>query len=175
LRALLVAFLLAGCAIRPPAEMSDWERENIDRRPVEESVALPPYPRAASLVEFTVSDPGGFRFFIDAATLDVRKDGVVRYVLVARSAEGAQNVSFEGLRCASADHRVYALGRPDGTWAPARGDWHPVRAAPPRQAALYREYFCPQKQAIRDAGEGVRALQAGGHPFSTGFGAEGGR
>ncbi|HUQ73903.1 MAG TPA: CNP1-like family protein [Burkholderiales bacterium] len=169
---MLVALLLAGCGIRPPAEMSDWERENIDRRPVEDNVALPPYPRAANLVEFTVSDPGGFRFFIDAATLAVGKDAIVRYVLVARSAEGAQNVSYEGLRCASADHRVYALGRPDGTWAPARGDWRPLRAAGQRQVALYREYFCPQKQPIRDAAEGVRALRAGGHPSYKAFAGE---
>jgi hypothetical protein len=136
---------------------------------VEDNAPLPPYPRAASLVEFTVSEPRGFRFFIDGATLTAGKDGVVRYVLVARSPEGAQNISFEGLRCASAQHRLYALGRSDATWAPSRVDWQPVLGAPPRQVALYREYFCPQKEPIRDAAEGVRALQAGGHPRFKGL------
>jgi hypothetical protein len=39
-----------------------------------------------------------------------------------------------------------------------------------RHTTLYREYFCPQNEPIRNAGEGVRALEQGGHPFSKGFG-----
>jgi len=101
----------------------------------------------------------------------VGKDGVVRYVLVARSPDGVQNVSFEGMRCASAEHRVHAFGRPDGSWSAARVGWRPLDApsVQRRHSTLYREYFCPQNEPIRDAAEGVRALEQGGHPFSKGF------
>ena len=165
---LLAAFLaLAGCATQ---EMSDWERRNIDARPAEDNLALPAYPAPGKLIPFSVSDSGGFRFFVDGATLTVGKDRVVRYVLVARSADGAQNVSYEGMRCAAGEYRIYAIGRSDGSWVESRTGWRPVRGAPARQVALYREYFCPQAEPLRDAAEGVRALQEGGHPFAKGFG-----
>src|SRR5205814_8780035 len=62
----LALLLAAGCA-SPDRSLSDWEREPAQRegaaRPAaEESVALPAYPAPASLVEFTVDDPGGFRY-----------------------------------------------------------------------------------------------------------------
>jgi hypothetical protein len=170
---LLLAFaLLAGCST-PPAEQSEWEREN--RKPVaaEAQVALPPYPVAARLVEFDKA-PGDFRFFIDPATLSV-DEGVVRYVLVARSSSGAENVSYEGLRCETAEHRVYAFGHPERTWSRSRTGWRKLlpQSAQPLQRALYADYFCPQKVPIHDAAEGARALQEGGHPFARGFAAPG--
>jgi CNP1-like family len=173
LRALLLLIVLAACST--PAQMSDWERENaLKQAPLESSVVPPPFPdtspRRAKLIEFPVADTGGFRFFIDAASLSVdAKDGVVRYVLVAQSPSGVQNVTYEALRCPAAEHRVYATGQSDHTWAPSRTAWQPLRSARPWQISLAREYFCPQKIAIRDASEGVRALQAGGHPFSKGL------
>lgn len=172
MRFLVVVLLLAACST--PQEMSDWERENmVKQAPRDDNVVPPTFPDIArgraKLIEFPVVDVGGFRFFVDGGTLSVDKDGIVRYVLVAQSPSGAQNVSYEGLRCAAVEHRVYATGQSDGTWAPARTTWQPVRNARRWQITLYREYFCPQKISIRDADEGVRALQAGGHPFSKGF------
>jgi len=123
------------------------------------------YPAPAGLVEFAVDDPGGFRYFVDRRTLSVGKDGIVRYVLVARSA-GAQNVSFEAFRCATAEHRVYALGRADGSWAQSNGAWHPVAAAQPRQITLFREFLCPQKEPVASAQEAVSALERGVRPES---------
>jgi hypothetical protein len=167
LRVLLLALLLAGCAATP--EMSDWERENaVKQAPRDENVAPPPFPTRAKLIPFTVAETGDTRFFIDGSTLSVDKD-VVRYVLVAQAPGGTPNVSYEALRCASAEHRLYAVGQSDQTWAPSRTTWQPVRNARRWQIALYREYFCPQKSAIRDPAEGVRALQAGGHPAFKGL------
>ena len=164
---IFLLLLMAGCATQ---EMSDWERSNIDKRPPEESLVLPPQPQPGRLLPFGVSDSGGFRFFVDGTTLSVGKDRIVRYVLVARSPEGTQNVSYEGIRCSTGEYRIYALGRADGTWSESRSGWRPVMGAPARQVALYREYFCPQAEPIRTAAEGVRALEQGGHPFSKGFG-----
>ena len=150
--------------------MSDWERENLARQPApDEKVVPPPFPSRARLIEFPVAEAAGVRFFIDGSTLTVDKNGVVRYVLVAQPAGGSPNVTYEALRCAAAEHRVYAVGQADGTWALSRTTWQPLRNARRWQIALYREYFCPQKAPIRDADEGVRALQAGGHPFSKGL------
>ncbi|HWI36740.1 MAG TPA: CNP1-like family protein [Burkholderiales bacterium] len=165
-----LVFLLALAACSTPPEVSDWERQNMLREaPREEAVTPPPFPRRGKLIEFPMADAAGFHFFVDGSTLSVDQQGIVRYVLVAQSPSGAQNVSFEGLRCPAAQHRIYATGQSDGTWAPARTSWQPVSHARRWQMALFQEYFCPQKVAIRDAGEGVRALQDGGHPFAKGF------
>ena len=138
---------------------------------------MPPYPARGHLIEFAVSGSDGFRFFIDGASLSAGNDGVVRYVLVARSPQGAENVSFEGIRCNSAEYRIYAVGRAgdrdEGSWSGRPGDWRPIAGAAVSRwhTALQREYFCPQNEPIRTAAEGVQALQRGGHPFSKGFAA----
>lgn len=173
MRWIVLALALAGCGSGVPHGQSDWERRNLPQQPPTEQTATPPaYPTAANLLEFPVIGADGFRFFIDGSTLSPDKDGVVRYVLVARSPDGVDNVTYEGLRCESREQRLYAVGH-NGTWTSARGAWRPVSAA--RYRVLYDEYFCPQAVPIRTAHEGVLALQSGGHPFSRGFGAEGGR
>ena len=156
----LAAALAAAACGSPPRDESDWERRNLQGQPVEAEAAPPAYPQAANLIEFRLPDAGGFRYFIDRTTLGVDKEGVVRYVLVARSSEAPQNVTYEGLRCPSAENRVYAVGQPDGRWAVARSAWRAIGA--PRHLTLYRDYFCPGSQPIRSAADGVRALERGG-------------
>lgn len=167
-RALFLVAALGACA---HGEKSDWERKHEQRlAPAQETVALPAYPRPERLIEFFVAATSEFRFFIDAASLSVGSDGVVRYTLVARSPAGVDNVSFEGMRCTSAQVRTYALGR-DGAWGGQPGEWRPIepRSVQRWHNALYREYFCPQKEPIASAREGVEALRRGGHPFARGF------
>ena len=55
-------------------------------------------------------DHGG-TVFIDRTTLAVTPQGEVRYVIVARSSEGVDNVRFEALRCGSAEFRTYSFGQ----------------------------------------------------------------
>lgn len=141
---------------------SDW-REN--------EVKLPEFPQADRLVEFYVSAATSFRFFIDARTLAVGDDGVIRYVLVARSPSGAQNVWFEGIRCKTGEMKQYATGRNDSSWAARRGaEWVPIdpKTVNRQHQALRREYFCPQSVSILSAAEGIDALRRGGHPDARG-------
>jgi hypothetical protein len=162
-------FLAAALAACGHGEKSDWERKHEERLPPpEEAVALPSYPKAEQLIEFFVAATSTFRFFIDAASISVGSDGVVRYVLVARSATGVDNVSFEGMRCTTGEVRTYALGR-DGAWTGKPGEWRSIqpRSVQRWHNALYREYFCPQREPIGSAREGVDALRRGGHPART--------
>jgi hypothetical protein len=93
---------------------------------------------------------------------------VVHYTLVARSSTGAQNVSFEGMRCNSGEVRMHALGVPErdggGAWTGKPGPWRPIepRSVQRWHNALYREYFCPQREPIASAREGIEALRRGG-------------
>ena len=166
-------FLLIGLALAAGAAAaqgkSDWERENEERlKQSEEVVVVPPPLQRASLVELRLEAPTDFRYFVDAASVSVGPDRIVRYTMVAQSPNGVENITFEGLRCPG-DYRVYAVGRPaDGRWSGRPGDWRPVpRDARAAQNALARSYFCPARAAIRDAAEGARALRAGGHPAAS--------
>jgi CNP1-like family len=162
-RRLPLAACVLAAACGTVEEKSDWERSHATQLPpAEAGVAPPAYPREQDLIEFFVAATSEFRFFIDASSLSVEK-GLVRYVLVARSPAGAENVSYEGMRCESAEVRIYALGR-NGVWTGTPGPW---RAIEPRSVqrwhnALYREYFCPQREPVANARRAVDALRSGG-------------
>ena len=165
--------LLAACGGRD-GQLSDWERENQDRLAREavdkETVnRFPALPQPKDLMEFGVDGASSFRFYVDRASLSVAEGGVVRYTLVARSAGGVENISYEGARCPTGEHRIYAVAS-GGAWRASPGGWKPL--AQRWDAVLHREYFCPQSVPIRNVAEGVRALQDGGHPFSRGFSAD---
>jgi len=167
---LLVAIALLGCLFGRPALADVDEDEGKDTRRWQERVVdLPVAPLPENLLPFYVSAATDNDFFVDASSLTVGPDGVVRYVLVIQSAGGARNVSFEGLRCETRERRVYAFGRPDGTWSKSRNDsWQRVRDVPANRhhAALFYDYFCPGGAIVTGADEARDALRRGGHPES---------
>lgn len=158
-RALLLLAGLAGCSSAPL--QSDWERAHLGEVVEEEQVAMPRYPGDAELVPFEVSRAPGFRFFVDAASVAVGKDGVVRYALVARSPQGSDNVTFEGMRCATREYRIYAFGHADRTWAGAPGGWLSLRGSDvaPARRVLQRQFLCPDGQPVADRAQAVTALR----------------
>lgn len=159
---------LAG---QPSGAKSDWEREQEERDFREAAVKPPPFYREEDLVEFRVAPATSFRFYIDRASLSVGEDGVVRYTLVARSPHGAENVSYEGMRCKTGMYRVYALGQRDRSWKTVNLDWQPTDKLWRR--VLRREYFCPMRRTIDTVAEGLEALRRGGHPDRDNWGAGG--
>ena len=167
----LLVLALAGCGTA--GDKSDWERKHeaqLSTPAAAASLALPAYPRERDLIEFFVAATSDFRFFIDPPSISVTEGSEVRYTLVARSSAGAQNVTYEGMRCNSGEVRLYAVGR-DGGWGGRQGEWRPIepRSVQRWHNALYREYFCPQREPIASAQEGVQALRSGGHTAARGF------
>lgn len=167
----LAALAVGGC---DSTGRSDWERQNETLLEKQGDEALPPppaFPTARTLLPVEIRAGSSFRFFIDGATLEVdSKTGIVRYTLVARSPSGVDNVTYEAIRCPTAEFRVYYLGHPDGTWGGRVASWASIaESRQPQYRPLYRDYFCPQSNPIRDAEEGRQALRQGGHPWSKGF------
>jgi hypothetical protein len=144
---------------------SSFEEEQDKLNWKEAEFAPPAYPKDADLIEFQVSSGATFRFFVDAASLSVGADGVVRYTLVARSPSGVTNVSFEGIRCSNKTYKVFAQGS-GGRWSPRQGEWREIEAKTIQRwhNVLYAEYLCPRNRAIDTAAEGVDALRRGVHP-----------
>lgn len=133
----------------------------------ESPVTLPQFPKQEDYLPFEVSVTTPFDFFVDAKSLSVGPDRVVRYTVIAKSSGGALNISFEGMRCADNQFRVYALGRADKTWSEVRSSrWETIRGESRnvQRAVLYSDFFCPMTGDIATAEEGVRALKNGGNP-----------
>ncbi|WP_230976869.1 CNP1-like family protein [Pseudothauera rhizosphaerae] len=134
-------------------ERAKWE---------EGEYALPEAPQESSLRQFFVSSASPNQFFVDEQTLTVGGDGVVRYVLVVRTRGGARNVTFEGIRCATGERRLYASGHSDGSWAKARDSrWEPIsfNTYNRPQAALAQDCFCDGPAAARNTAEVLRRLR----------------
>lgn len=167
-RPILAAIALLGLA---DSAMAEFQFRNLDDPDApqwaEEALVLPAFPQEANLREFYVSEMTSHRFFVDASTLSVGTDGVVRYALVVRTSGGAVNITYEGMRCASREYRIYASGRKAGLWAGARrSEWRPIENKPINRhhAALSRDLFCPGGTPIRSPDEGREALRLGKHP-----------
>jgi len=141
----------------------DYEFDN-EKPWVEIEAHLPPYPKAENLLPFYVSAATDNNFFVDAASISVGTDDVVRYTLVVKSAAGAENVSYEGIRCGTRDFKLYAFGRSDGTWAKARtAKWQDIRYKDRnrQQHVLYDDFFCPNKIMVTSPEAAVKALKNG--------------
>lgn len=122
----------------------------------EQAAELPAMPHSADLIPLAVPARAGQRLFIDARSLEVGADGVVRYTLLVQSASGAENLTREGLHCARWSWRLYARAE-GGQWRLARppspqgsesgtqaSPWQPLGegAGHPYRMVLARDYFC---------------------------------
>lgn len=120
---------------------------------------LPAYPRDEDLVEFRPRGDSRNHFYIDSTSVSIGEDRVVRYTAVVRSPSGASNVSHEGLRCQTAEYKVYAYGTQGARWSPARAPkWRPVGPLDANfRHGLYKDYLCYSESI---AGRNARDLVA---------------
>lgn len=155
----LVLFLLPLAA---PADWGKFEADFDGEKPWKEmQEQLPPAPREEKLLPFFVSSATDNRFFIDSASVSIGTDGVVRYALWVKSAQGALNLTFEGMRCATHEQKTYAFGRADGTWSRARqAKWEPIQYQDRNRHyhVLYDDFFCPGGIAIAKPEQAIDAL-----------------
>lgn len=133
----------------------------------EQALTLPAWPREADLLPVPLDTPNtAFAYLIDTRSLTTGADQVVRYTLVAESASGARNLSFEGLRCSpNGQYRVYAYGH-NGRFEPlaAPETWRALARADsdPARLELWRHYLCvPRKFAPRPRRDQLRLLKQG--------------
>jgi hypothetical protein len=155
--------LLLCLPLAAHAAWIDFEGEFEQDKPwVEVAAQLPPYPKAENLVEFNVSSATRNRHFVDAESISIGADNVIRYTVVIEAAGGARNVSFEGLRCESGERRLYAYGHPGGTWTKARNaGWEDIkfRSLLSYHKALFEDHFCPDGISVRDVKAAVQNLR----------------
>jgi hypothetical protein len=168
---LLLTFsaLLPAAAVAQPR--SDLEEEESEKKEwVELEVKPPPYPKRENLIPFEVSAASSNRFYIDPESISVGSDGVVRYTLVIRGPTGAENISYEGIRCETREQKYYAFGRRDGSWSSARsGAWRRIeyKEINRQHGVLYLDFFCPdKKRPVGPPAVIIRHLKYGAPPRS---------
>jgi hypothetical protein len=142
----------------------DYDFDQEKRSWNEIQTQIPAYPKQSSLVEFEAGAASPHHFFIDADSISVGNDGVVRYTLLIRTSGGATNVTFEGIRCASREHKYYAIGRSDGSWSRARDpQWRRIeyKEINRQHGVLASDFFCHGKFTVKNAKEALDLLKQG--------------
>jgi len=173
LGAITVAIAATAFAQAPGERLRDSAADSIDftEKPLDElPLQLPAPPKAGDLIEFDPGRPATLRFYVDPASLSVGTDQIVRFTIVVKGDGGASNVSYESIRCKTRERKVYAYGRADGTWSQARApQWTAIYglSTDGYRFVLFENYFCPSRQSIASAREGVEALRRGGHPRAS--------
>jgi hypothetical protein len=172
---ILVALALQFTFALAAHAQSRFEQEFDDEaKPWQEIAAqLPALPMPENLVPFYVSPTATMKFAIDSKSLAAGSDGVMRYVLVSRSAAGAENISYEGIRCESSEVKLYAFGHKDGTWGRSRRDkWEPIleKTSNRQHAALAHDYFCNSKviaSSVPEILDRMRSQRPFTHEFNS--------
>ena len=157
-------FVLVTGALPAHAQSRSWEAEfDEGKKPWKEIEAtLPAYPKPETMVPFQAGPTGGHRYFVDAPSLSIGADGVVRYTLVIRTTGGATNVSYEGVRCDERHQKTYAIGQPNGSWTRARDpQWRRIeyRAVNNYHGVLYGEYLCRGKDPVSSVKEVLQLMR----------------
>ena len=158
------ALLLPLAASAQPLHIFGGDEDAEKKEFVEREVKLPPLPKEGNLLSFEPSAANNNRFFIDADSISIGDDGTVRYTLVVRSPSGAENISYEGIRCETTEQKFYAFGRRDGTWSNVRAPvWRKIQYKDVNRqyGVLYANYFCPDGSPIASAKDAINRFKYG--------------
>ena len=157
--------VLSIAALSSQSVAVDFDKEFEEKSWAEVEVQLPVFPVKEDLIPFRVGAVSDTKYLIDGKSIAVGSDGVVRYTLVVLSSEGAQNISYEGMRCATVERRFYAFGRADKTWSKARGNqWVRIQGTSNNHhVELFSNNFCSNGiVSVSSAEDARRVLRSGG-------------
>ncbi|RQW28532.1 hypothetical protein EHS17_05665 [Rhodobacteraceae bacterium CH30] len=120
----------------------------------EQEEALPAYPKAPEWLDFSGGNLERNQLALDAKSLTLGNDGVVRYTLRVLTPGGVSNISREGMRCQTQDVRSYAFADTVGqSWIVSmKPVWRPIRREDNVRRAL--------KDLLCDGGTPRRSVEA---------------
>lgn len=120
----IAALTMSLCSLAAHAQY-----HGADDPPWQEAAITPPSSFSTDQLQtFEVSQGAALSYGIDPKTLRVDEDGVVRYVLVARSSSGALNALYQGVRCQTAEVKTYGRWNNNAsTWnTNTKEEWQPL-------------------------------------------------
>lgn len=125
----------------------------------------PPALNLNALVPFDGPANSPLKFGVDPTTLQIGKDGVVRYVVVATSPSGTVNAMYEGIRCVSAQVKTYARHNPSSGWNLVQTpEWRSLYSSAPSNHSLRlaSQGVCTGAAPASSVRDIVRALRSPG-------------
>jgi hypothetical protein len=120
------------------------------------TLATPPRFDAARAIALDLPPSNSMRVGVDPQTISISSDGVVLYVVVAKSSSGLVNAFYEGLKCESAEVIRYAYTLGDAPWTVAQDpQWASLSDNRPSRHALQfgRQAACEgftRRSRVRD-------------------------
>jgi hypothetical protein len=159
---LLATMSIASHAQYRTADPADENDPDAPKFWEETEVKIPTAPPSKDLKPFYVSATAQLKFALDAPSIAFGKDEVIRYVLVITTPSGAQQVSYEGIRCEKYEWRLYATMQKDSGWhKSASSRWQLIRNTGYNSyhAALVRDAFCDNSIPRRSAKEIIPLLK----------------
>jgi hypothetical protein len=159
---LLATMSIASHAQYRTADPADENDPDAPRFWEETEVKIPTTPPSKDLKPFYVSATAQLKFALDATSIAFGKDEVIRYVVVITSSSGAQQVTYEGIRCEKYEWRLYATMQSDGKWSKSPNSrWQVIKNTSYNSyhAALVRDAFCENAIPRRSAKEIIPFLK----------------
>jgi hypothetical protein len=150
--------LAVSCFAQLLATDPDWK---------ESDAPPPPALNLKALVPFEVSTISNLTWTVDPTAITIVGDGLVRYVVVARSPSGVLNALYETINCSNGELKTYAriVGKESEvaskTWVAVQDpQWKSIYEAPSRHALeLAKQGVCTGKTAAQSIGEIVTSLK----------------
>ena len=137
----------------------------------ESEVPMPPAFKVDRLVPIEMPRYVSLRLGVDPETLRITEDGIVRYVMVAKSPSGNMNASYEGIRCLTGEVKTYARFTTSGQWSViGNPEWKPLNGNQPSMhaLALARQGACNGRAAAANSpAEIINKLKIGAHSESN--------
>lgn len=133
----------------------------------ENEVPMPAPVQRNQLIPFDMSTRTDLQFSVDASSVTVGSDRVLRYVLLARSSSGTENILYEGLRCETGEARNYARwNASEQRWVPHSGHnpWRPLSGVAASLPAARLAYlaFCDGRTPTEPVDRLLADLRRGG-------------
>jgi len=142
--------LMAGLAVAQIADSDpDWK---------ESAVPAPPAFETSRVIDLDMPRHMAVRLGVDPESIRVTGDGVVRFVMVARSPGGSVNATYEGIRCKTAEVKLYARYTSAKVWSSVSNpEWTPLRNNQPSQHALAfaRQGACDGRSAVTSTPQAI--------------------
>ena len=128
---------------------------------------VPPAPALSTRNLVTVEQPGysTLKVGVDLDSVELAPDGVVRYVMLLQSSEGARSAYYQGIRCRTYEVKTYARydfsATPPG-WQEVKTEWSDLHDARSRHAKnLARNGICESYAPPISTKEARRMIKRG--------------
>ena len=144
---------------RDPADENDIDAPRFWN---EVEVKIPNASPSKQLKPFFVSINTTLAFAIDAESIELGRDDVMRYIIVITSPTGARQVSYEGIRCEKHEWRLYGNLQSDGQWRRNPGSkWQLIMPNSYNRyhSALVKDAFCENSIPRRNIKEIISLLK----------------